>query len=206
MEIRRTANSGVLLKLDGLSFLLDGICKDFPPYEGTPESIRKELTESFPDAHFFTHSHPDHYDDEYSDNYTKSTARPVYGPCCRPCDYLGKVKLSCVETRHIGKNDTEHVSFILEGSKCVWFVGDASPLVWKKEENLPKPDVLIVPYAYAITQSAWLLTKELGAEKIILLHLPKRENDTYNLWEAVENTTKGESCLCIPDMNETIVF
>ena len=206
MEIRRTANSGVLLNLDGISFLLDGICKDFPPYDGTPEKIREELTLSFPDVLLFTHSHPDHYDDEYSYNYTKSTARPVYGPCCRPCGYLGKVKVSCIETRHIGKNDTEHVSFIIEGSKCVWFVGDASPLVWKKEKNLPKPDVLIVPYAYAITESAWHLTKELGAESIILLHLPKHENDIYSLWEAVESNIKGERNLYIPDIDESIIM
>ena len=44
MEIRRTANAGVLLKLDGVRILLDGLCDRVEGYLPTPPSFDWEIT------------------------------------------------------------------------------------------------------------------------------------------------------------------
>lgn len=205
MEFKRTANAGVLLKLDGITILLDGVCKELPPYIGTPDDIREELTANFPDVLAFTHMHKDHYDDAYAELYKINTLRSVYGPESTHFPEVGGIKLQSVPTRHIGKADIPHASFVISGSKCVWFMGDASPLAWKTAHYLPKPDVLIVPYAYMISDSAWKITKDLGAEDIILVHMPERENDTYGLWETMEKVTGNDGRIHIPHIGETII-
>ncbi len=205
MELTRTANAGILVKMDGVSVLLDGVCEELPPYLGTPPSIRQALTIDFPDVVAFTHQHADHYDAAYAQEYASHTLRPVYGPEWT-CFEQDNVHMQAIPTRHIGKADVPHVSFVLSGSRCVWFAGDASPLVWRDIEGLPTPDVLIVPYAYAITAAAWKTTRALGAKDVILLHLPPRDNDPYGLWNAVESTTQMDGCLHIPQIGETIAL
>ncbi len=205
MKIRRTANAGVLLEMDGLSILLDGVCKRVECYQETPERIKKELMENFPDIVAFTHKHDDHYDDDYAEVYKKTTLRPVFGPeGCFSEDY--EISFKFLPTRHIGKADISHVSFIIKGSKCIWFMGDASPLEWNHTENLPSPDVIIAPFAYANTASAWKITKSFGAKDIVILHLPGRENDIYGLWDAVEKTVQNDPTVHIPEIGETIIL
>ena len=84
--------------------------------------------------------------------------------------------MTAVETRHLGKTEPNlsHHSFVIEGSRCIWFMGDASPMQMKKMKVFPKPDVLIAPYAYANTPSAWEMTKAVGATTVVLLHLPEK--------------------------------
>jgi hypothetical protein len=65
--------------------------------------------------------------------------------------------------------------------------------------------VLIAPFAYALSDSAWRMTCEL-AEHVVLVHMPLRENDPAKLWPQVEAVT-GASCpvqLHIPAIGETI--
>ena len=206
LKIRRTANAGVLINTDGVSILLDGVCKRVECYAQTPEIIKKELTDSFPDVVAFTHMHADHYDENYAEAYKKTTLRPVFGPeGCFSENYNG-ICLRALPTRHIGKADISHVSFIIEGSKSVWFMGDASPLEWRNKDNLPKPDVIIVPFAYANTEATWKMTKSFGAKDIIILHLPDRTNDIYGLWKAVEEVVQNDSSVHIPEIGETIIL
>jgi hypothetical protein len=84
-------------------------------------------------------------------------------------------------------------------------MGDAAPLVWKNH-SLPKPDILILPYAYAATPAAWKQTLALGAEKMVLVHLPRREEDPLGLWAAVEETVGVDPRLMIPDLGEEILL
>ena len=211
MEIKRTANAGVLLRLDGKSILLDGVCGEVKPYLATPAAERDALLKGAPDAVAFTHTHEDHYDAAFVSAYAKKAAGPILGPADIPFSTantvkLGTVRITQIPTQHIGKTGAlGHHSFIIEGSQCVWFVGDASPLQWKKLSNLPKPDVLIAPYAYAIG-SGWQVSAQLGAGAVVLLHLPQRQNDPYGLWQAVEETTgkEGGPQLYIPDMGQTL--
>ena len=197
MEIRRTANAGVLLKLDGVSILMDGVCREVKPYLATPPEERARITACFPDVIAFTHAHKDHYDPAFAADYQRQTNGVVLGPAGLPgCKtvqqplQIGAVKVTPVPSRHIGPagKTTSHFSFIVEGTACVWFLGDASPLQWERRNDLPSPDVLIVPYAYATTSAAWEHTQRLGAKHILLLHLPPRENDPAELWKAVDQT------------------
>lgn len=204
MIIKRTANAGVQIELDGVSFLLDGVAEELAPYVGTPHHIREKLTENAPDVVAFTHLHKDHYDKSYAEEYTKRTLRPVYGPECLPPQRSQNIEIKAVPTRHIGKVEISHISYIICGSKCVWFMGDASPLEWKNADKFPKPDVLIAPYAYAITSSAWKITKSLGAKEIVLVHLPLRESDEHGLWSLTEQNVCGDTSVHIPHIGQVI--
>ncbi len=204
MKILRTCNAGILLELDGVSILLDGVCGTLDPYLPIPEELRRQLTEHYPDALAFTHTHEDHYDDAYAKAYQKETLRPVFGPESSLMGQVGNVRLRGIPTRHIGRMELPHAGFVIEGSRCVWFTGDASPMNWKRQEGLPKPDVAVITYAFAITESAWRTVKSWGAEKIILIHLPDRANDPHGLWPMVEAVTADDPCLRIPEVGETI--
>ena len=212
MQLRRTANAGILLKLDDAEILLDGVCREVKPYPATPPQIKAELSAKWPDLIAFTHNHKDHYDPVYAADYEKQTNGVVLGPEDLPgisasatTAVVGGVTVTAVPSRHIGAagKDTKHLSFVVQGSQCIWFLGDASPLQWKGKD-LPNPDVVILPYAYLITPSAWEITKSFGANKVILLHMPKPEEDSIGLWKAVEETVGNDPRVLIPALGETI--
>lgn len=191
MEIKRTANAGVLLRLDGKCILMDGVCREVKPYLATPPHLREALLRDLPDALLITHCHADHYDAAFVSEYLQKTAGPVLGPadipfCSAAGCRIGDVRITPVPSRHIGKTEPMgHMSFVVEGSRCVWFLGDASPLLWKGRADLLRPDVLIAPYAYGMG-SGWEIAKSLGARDVVLLHLPERNTDPYGLWAGVE--------------------
>ena len=209
MEIQRTANAGVLLKMDGVSILLDGLADRVEGYFPTPADMAERLLETPPDVLVYTHDHPDHCSRALLQTYRKQNLRPIYGPelLLKGALQVGEVTVTAVESRHLGRVEPnlQHVSYIIKGSQCVWFMGDAAPMQWKNRGDLPRPDALIGPYAYANTKSAWELTKSL-ADKIILLHLPSRETDAYNLWGGVEQTVANREniSLWIPEIGEKI--
>ncbi len=211
MEIQRTANAGVLLKMDGVSILLDGLCDRVEGYLPTPPEIANRLLQDLPDALAFTHGHKDHCSQALLLPYRKQTLRPFYGleSLSLGAVKVGNVTLTLVESRHLGRAEPglQHISFILQGSKCVWFMGDAAPIQWKNRRDLPKPDVLIAPYAYGNTKSAWDLSCSL-AKHVVLLHLPERTKDPYGLWEGVDIATAQSTAakLYIPQMGETIII
>ena len=148
VTLTRTANAGVLLELDGISILLDGVCQSLPPYLGTPTQIKNFLTENLPNVLAFTHKHLDHYDASYVNLYKQKTLRSVYGPESLNFYEVGNgVKMYLVPTRHIGKTDVEHVSYVINGTSTIYFMGDATPLALKKMQEYAKPDILIVPFA-----------------------------------------------------------
>ena len=211
MEIQRTANAGVLLKLDGVSILLDGLADRVEGYLPTPPAIAQELLDNPPDALAFTHCHADHCSEALLLPYRKQNLRPILGPESLRLGKvrIGEVAITAVPSRHLGnvEKELQHVSYIIEGSQCVWFTGDAAPLQWKTRTDLPRPDVLIAPYAYGNSKSAWELTKSL-TDKMVLLHLPSRQMDAYDLWNAVESTTadRQNMSLWVPEMGERIVI
>ncbi len=206
MEIIRTANAGVLLKIDGLSVLLDGVSKALFPYLGTPDDLREELCVNFPDIVAFTHTHEDHYDVDYVSVYESKTHRQILGPDDLYPVEKNDVKIYRINTRHLGKAKVPHVSFVITGSKTVWFMGDATPVSLKEMQDLPKPDVLIVPFAYGISQSAWRDTINTGAEYVIFLHLPEPEDDSFRLGETLQNTVDDTSRAVILNMAEKIII
>ena len=211
MEIQRTANAGILLKMDGVSILLDGLADRVEGYLPTPAGMADQLLDNPPDILVYTHNHPDHCSEALLLPYRQQNLRPIYGPeSLHTGDIqLGEVTLTPVESRHLGRTEPglQHVSYVLQGSKCVWFMGDAAPLQWKNRTDLPKPDVLIAPYAYGNTKTAWDMSCSL-AKNIVLLHLPDRENDIYGLWESVDTTTtqKENINLWIPQLGEIVTI
>ena len=209
MEIQRTANAGVLLKMDGVSILLDGLCDRVEGYLPTPQDIAEGLLAELPDVLAFTHKHLDHCSRALLLPYRKQNLRPILGPESLPLGAVrvADVKITPVTSRHLGKTEpglTPH-SFVIEGSRCVWFMGDAAPLQWKERTDLHRADVLIAPFAYANTKAAWELTCSL-ADKVILLHLPDRDNDPCGLWQTVETVTAGSTRLYIPAMGENVTI
>ena len=211
MQIRRVSNAGVLLELDGVRILLDGFAKSDGPYLATPAHIRESLLANPPDMLAFTHEHEDHFDALAAEQYHKQTLRPVLGPENLPCGTTtrgiacGWVSVLPIKSRHIGKEyfHIPHVSYDIEGSKTIWFLGDATPSQWHGIDR--KCHVLIVPFAYAMSDSAWQMTCQL-AEHVVLVHMPERSNDPAGLWPQVEKVT-GEYCpvnLHIPEIGETI--
>ncbi len=210
MEIQRTCNAGVLLKMDGVSILLDGLCEGLEGYLPTPEHLAVSLLDTPPDLLVFTHNHPDHFSCALLLPYKTKKLRPIFGPESLPEKKVrvGEVTVTAVETRHLGKTEPGllHHSFVIEGSRCIWFMGDASPIQMKKLAAFPKPDVLIVPYAYANTSSAWELTKAVCLGTVVLLHLPEKEKDPTGIWQQVETVTNGESCLWIPEISENRIL
>ena len=211
MEIQRTANAGVLLKMDGMSILLDGLADRVEGYLPTPPAMAEQLLAQLPDALAFTHYHADHCSEALLLPYRKQNLRPIYGPESLYSGGIkvGNVTVTPVESRHIGRAEPglQHVSFVLQGSKCVWFMGDATPTQWKNRTDLPKADVIIAPYAYGNTDFSWTLTCSF-AKNVVLLHLPDRDKDLYRLWDGVDQATARTDSvkLWIPQMGETIII
>lgn len=211
MEIQRTANAGVLLKLDGVTILLDGLCDRIEPYMETPVYMAQEITKDPPDLLAFTHGHSDHFSEALVSEYRKQNLRPILGPESLPYGtehramQIGDVKITPTISRHLGKTDPglQHVSYLIEGSRCIFFAGDAAPQQWKGRE-MPL-DVLIAPYAYANTVSTWQWCKNV-AKTVVLLHLPEKTNDPTGLWQQVAEVTGLPECLRIPDLGERIIL
>ena len=211
MEIKRTASAGVLLRLDGVTILMDGVCREVKPYPATPPEIRRDILQDKPDVVIFTHKHADHYDESFVSEYLQNAAGSLLGPADIPyCSTkrlrIGNLTITPVESHHMGKAEPmEHRSYVLQGSRCVWFMGDASPLHWLERTDLPRPDVLIAPYGFAIGHG-WDVTRALDPAAVVLVHLPDRRSDIYGLWDAVEHTTahKSHPVVLIPEMGETI--
>ncbi len=215
MELRRTANAGVLLTLDGVSILLDGVCREVKPYLATPQEEREALTGQWPNVVCFSHAHKDHYDPAYAAAYQAQTSRVLLGPESLPgCKASMKsatvenVTVTPVVTRHIGAagKTTQHASFVIQGSKTVWFMGDASPMQFRQTGLVPAPDVLIVPYAYCLTREAWDLTRKWNPGCVVLLHMPAREDDPIGLWQEVNRVLGNDfgALLCSMEMGQTI--
>lgn len=208
MEIRRTANAGVLLSLDDEQILLDGVCREVAPYLATPPAEKQKLLTTCPDGVLFTHTHDDHFDAGYARDYTRKTGNPVCFPDGTEKSFsLGAVQITALPTRHMGRAGlTEtHQSFVLRGSRCVWFLGDASPSELRKFSAFPKADVLMVPYPYISTPAALRLVENLRPCKIAVLHLPDREHDPEGLWQTIlPGLERLKAYICVPPMGQTL--
>lgn len=214
MEIRRTANAGILLTLDDVKILLDGVSQEVKPYLATPPAEKEKLLSSWPDGVFFTHFHEDHCDPLYAEAYIKATGRPVYGTsqisgtvCTEETAGVGDVLVTAVTTRHMGHygKTTFHRSYVLEGSKTVYFLGDASPMELKRLASFPKPDVLVIPYPYVSTPAALKMVELFLPCKIVLLHLPAQSDDPEGIWQsAQEGMNHLKAYLYVPQVGETL--
>ncbi len=207
MEIRRTANAGVLLTMDDVTILLDGVCRQVLSYLPTPKAELQRLSEALPDAVAFTHHHPDHYDPGFVRNYEAATGKKVLPTA--PVSFVGTVHIDAVQTRHMGKTDPDlqHVSFVLQGSRCVWFLGDAAPQQLKLLAEHPRPDVLIIPFPYLATEVTVKQMESYLPCQIVLVHMPAKQNDPDGIWEMVAPAMKklGQWIHC-PEIGENLTL
>ena len=100
----------------------------------------------------------------------------------------------------------DHSSYIIKGSKSVLFLGDASPNEFKNRTDLPKIDLVIAPFAYAITDSAINITRSLGAQYVVITHLPEKELDEFKIRESVEIAVKQNSNWQTSELGQSITF
>ncbi len=220
MEIKRTANAGILLRLDDTSILLDGVCQGVSSYLATPPAQRQELISNWPDVVAFTHIHDDHFDSTYAQQYRRETGRFAFSTgqaagllpdYVRSQNSFGtdKVTVTAVPTRHMGRafGNTEHYSFVISGSKCLWFLGDATPIQLKEFSRFPKPDVLIVPFPYLATPASRRQLEALLPCDIVLVHMPDPDNDPEGIWQMTEEgMAELEKYLHCPRMGENLTL
>ena len=214
MQLKRTANAGFLLTLDGITIAMDGVCLEVYPYQATPSAERVNLLAAPPDLLAYTHFHEDHFDPSFAAAFpgpilgTDQVAQLLPGQkvYCRPVA-AGSVKVIPVATRHIGAfaATTSHQSLVIQGSSRVWFMGDATPTQLKQLLPYGRPKVLIAPFAYATTPSAVRAVQEIAPEYLVLTHLPLRDHDPDGLWKAVEAQLPQFSMpVLIPELGKTI--
>lgn len=169
----------------------------------------------------FTHAHPDHLDPDGAQECLCAWGGPLVLGTRAVAEALspwpvtvgervsvGGVTVTPIPSRHIGAayRTLEHSSLLIEGSRRLLFAGDAAPTQW--EGSSIRPDVLFAPFAYAATPAAWRIVERLAPERLVLLHLPTRDNDPEGLWQAVETTLFRcrDIPVTIPDMGETLTI
>ena len=169
----------------------------------------------------FTHAHPDHLDPDGTQECLYAWGGPpVLGTravreALSPWPVTvgesvsaGGVTVTPIPSRHIGAayRTLEHSSLLIEGSRRLLFAGDAAPTQW--EGGSIRPDMLLAPFAYAATPAAWRIVERLAPERLVLLHLPARDNDPEGLWQAVETTLSRCQGIpvTLPDMGETLTI
>ncbi len=195
MELRRTANAGFLLTLDGVTIALDGVCREVPPYPATPPAERDRLLAAPPDLLAFTHAHADHFDPAFAAAFSGRIVAPAQLAAELPGKSVADETVTCgtvrvipVPTRHIGRSclTTAHRSFIIEGSQRLFFSGDAAPVQLARLREYGRADVLVAPFAYATTPAAVRLVNEAAPRMLVVAHMPLRSNDPDGLFAAVE--------------------
>lgn len=214
MQLRRTANAGFLLTLDGITIAMDGVCLEVYPYQATSPAERAKLLAAPPDLLAYTHFHEDHFDPSFAAAFPGPVLGTDQMAQMMPDQRVysrqiaaGGVKVTPVATRHIGAfgATTSHQSLVVTGSKRVWFMGDATPAQLKQLLPFGKPHVLIAPFAYATTPLAVRAVLEAAPDYLVLTHLPLRSNDPDGLWNAVEAMLPQFSMpVLIPELGETI--
>ena len=79
MQLQRVSNAGVLVVLDGVFLLLDGVCQGYSLYLAPPLAVIKELENRPPDMLAYTHSHPDHFEPGFAAQFYEKTYCTVLG-------------------------------------------------------------------------------------------------------------------------------
>lgn len=216
MQLRRTANAGFLLTLDGVTIAMDGVCREVPPYSATPPAERDRLLAAPPDLLAFTHAHADHFDPAFAAAFAGTIVAPAQlsealagRPVTDEPVTCGRLRITPVPTRHIGSSclTTAHCSFMIEGSQRLWFLGDAAPAQLRLLRAYGRPDVMIAPFAYATTPAAVRMVNEAAPRALVLTHLPPRSKDPDHLCAAVDAMLPHlQMPTVIPDLGQTVTI
>ncbi len=194
----RTSSSGGILELDGVRILLDGASMPRNGYAITPPDIMGWIANLPISVAATTHSHPDHFAPAFlrrlrnavllgpEDVADQLPDRMVLDSDLR----IRQVHITPVASLHldITEEESPHLSYVIQGTQfCVWFLGDADPLQWPLlSDGLPRPDVLIAPYSYSLTETSWRAVEHLAPGLLILTHLPMPNQDPRNIRASCE--------------------
>ena len=220
MRFTRTACAGGLLELDGVCILFDGVglpVQDYPP---TPPDILNDLLSRQIDLLAFSHTHPDHFSPAFVIHYLSRRDVFLAGPEDMSAALddipveagsirLGDVTVTPLPCRHMGRKESlPHRAYLVEGSVCVLFLGDASPLPWRDIDLRPIPDVVIAPLGFALTEVAWLSVEHLRPGLLIMTHFSEEARDASELRAAARLVAKrhSEQKVVIPVLGETVEF
>ena len=208
LRITKTCNAGVLIEYGSARALFDGVCGEVPPYAGTPAHIRRELSEDIPDIVAFTHTHPDHWDGSFARAAFIGGRCAVLMPGGQSTASCGDLmKVSAVRTRHLGKPDFPHVSYLLSiQDRTVWIAGDASPDSLVSSMGPVRPDIAVVPYSYLLTVSAAEKISAAGAKTVIVVHMPAEGPETAELTDSVRANAHLVPGTVFPETGETLAF
>ena len=198
----------MLVEYGSARALFDGVCGEVPPYAGTPAHIRRELSEDFPDIVAFTHTHPDHWDGSFARAAFMSGRCAVLMPGGQAAASCGDfIKVSAVRTRHLGKPDFPHVSYLLSvQEKTVWIAGDASPDSLVSAMGPGRPFIAVVPYSYLLTSSSAEKISSAGAQTVIVVHMPAAGPETAELIDSVRANSRLVAETVFPETGETLAF
>ena len=217
MQIKRVSNAGVLVALDGVLLLLDGVCQGYSFYLTQPPELLAELERHPPDLLAYTHSHPDHFEPGFAARFYEKTRRPVLGtaevaellpevPVERGSVTINGVSVTPVPSCHLGANLAQypHVSYLIEGSKRIFVVGDAAPLCWTDGISSLRPDVLVAPYPYVTTTVGRQTVLRFAPQSVMLVHMPAKDFDPEGLWPMTERALQKfkEIPVQIPELGE----
>lgn len=215
VQIQRTSNAGVLVTLDGVLLLLDGVCQGYSLYLAPPPAMIEELEACPPDALAFTHGHPDHFEAGFATRFYEKTRRPVLGtegvaqqlpgvPVTLGAAEAGGVRVTPIPSRHLGAEwrNYPHVSYLLEGTRSIFYVGDATPACWKDSVFQLQPDVLIAPYPYVTTRLGRQVVERFAPKILVVVHMPATDNDPSGIWPMVQLgiTVCRDTPVYVPDI------
>lgn len=216
MKLFHTVNSGWLLRNGPYTILLDAVHGSIPGLSDLPLDFFDALLDEGEPAPrlcgaLFTHKHPDHYD--AAKLHLLMQARGPFSVIdeCTPAYpgtallSLGTFNITRFRTVHDGDayRDVPHVSYLVSsGDTALLFPGDAdmaSSNQFAKVLDTLRPHtsvyVFLNPYQLQ-SQAAWQLINTYGIKDIIVNHLPKEEDDIYDLRSVVKYTLKK-----MPDRN-----
>jgi len=169
----------------------------------------------------YTHSHPDHFEPGFATRFYEKTRRPVLGtagvaellpevPVEQGSVMIKDVRVTPVPSRHLGVEWRQHphVSYLVEGSKRVFIVGDAVPLCWKEGISSLRPDVLVAPYPYITTAVGRQTVLRFAPQSVMLVHMPAKDRDPDGIWPMTERALKEfkEITVQIPELGESVIL
>ena len=209
----------MLVALDSVILLLDGVCQGYSLYLAPPPAIIQGLDHRPPDMLAYTHSHPDHFEPGFAARFYEKTHRPILGtagvaellpgiPVEQGSAIVGGVRVTPVPSRHLGAEwrNYPHVSYLLEGSKRIFYVGDATPACWKESVFGLRPDVLIAPYPYVTTRLGWQSVERFAPKAVVVVHVPAVDNDPDGIWSMVQRgmAAHRDIPMYVPDLGEKV--
>lgn len=206
--IYHDVNSSIYLESEGYGILIDGLwsrrrIEGYTPYDDRIHDPFVKFSH-VPAACLFTHHHPDHLSYEV----VNEKIERYQGICWIEAgkeernEYrIGPFRITGMNLRHSGYEKSEdnqipHSIFLIEREgRSYLFTGDAEIDIQAAEkirEQLGSPTVLFVNPLQLAKDEKRAAVGMIGAERIVIIHLPEKEDDSSSMWKIAEMATRFE--------------